>query len=177
MTSDSPVDHPILRMHRALKPGFGTEIAVYGTITVSGLIAVTSSKSEASLFVLIKVAVTVIVFWAAHVFAGTVARMGEKDGAGPLVGLRAALRGSLKKPFGMLSSAAIPTLILLAGTSRAVPDELANDLALWSSVVILAFLGYGAFLLRGSSHVIRIAGALATASFGLVFVGLKAFVQ
>lgn len=77
----------------------------------------------------------------------------------------------------MLSSAAIPALILLAGTTRLIPDELANDLALWSSVIILLFLGYVAFLLRGSSQIIRIVGALATASFGLAFVALKAFVQ
>ncbi|WP_091488554.1 hypothetical protein [Microbacterium pygmaeum] len=177
MPSESLIDQHVLRVHRALRPGFGTEVAVYGTIAVSGLIAVTSTKTETSAIVLVKVAATVIIFWAAHVFAGTVARMGEKDGADSHVGFRTALRGSLTYSLGMLSSAAIPALILLAGTTRLIPDELANDLALWSSVIILLFLGYVAFLLRGSSQIIRIVGALATASFGLAFVALKAFVQ
>ncbi len=58
-----------------------------------------------------------------------------------------------------------------------IPDGLANDLALWSGVVILAFLGYVAFLRRGSPQVVRLLGALATASFGIAFVVLKALVH
>jgi hypothetical protein len=91
------------------------------------------------------------------------------------VGLRRAFGRSIRHSFGMLSSATVPSLILLAGTTRVIPDDVANDLALWSGVVILAFLGYVAFLRRGSALHVRIAGALGTASFGVVFVALKAF--
>ena len=68
-------------------------------------------------------------------------------------------------------------MILLAGTTRLIPDDLANEIALWSGTVILAFLGYVAFLRRGSGMIRRIGGALVTASFGVVFVILKAFVH
>lgn len=57
----------ILRVHSALQPGFGTEAAVYGTILVSGLVAVSSAHGETSFVVLLTVAVTVLVFWGAHV--------------------------------------------------------------------------------------------------------------
>ncbi len=57
-------DDGILRVHQALRSGFGTEAAVYGTILVSGLVAVSSAHGETSLVVLVTVAVTVLVFWA-----------------------------------------------------------------------------------------------------------------
>ncbi|WEF22267.1 MULTISPECIES: hypothetical protein [Microbacterium] len=172
-------DDGILRVHQALRSGFGTEAAVYGTILVSGLVAVSSAHGETSLVVLVTVAVTVLVFWGAHVYAGTVARVSDRDEReqGETVGVRAAFAASVKHSLGMLSSATVPAVFLLAGTTRAMPDGLANDLALWSGVVILAFLGYVAFLRRGSPLLTRILGALGTASFGLVFVVLKALVH
>ncbi len=174
--SATPADqHPILRTHRALRPGFGTEAAVYGTILVSGLIAVSSAHGETSSVVLITVGVTVVVFWAAHVYAGTVARLGD-EGA-EHIGVRTAIRRSVRHSLGMLSSAGVPALILLAGTTRLIPDDAANEVALWSGTVILAFLGYVAFLRRGSGLWARILGAVGTASFGVVFVILKAFVH
>lgn len=175
--SRSAAEHSILRIHDALRPGFGTEAAVYGTILVSGLIALASYSGETSVRVLIKVGVTVVVFWGAHVYAGTVARMGEHAGPEARARLGQAFRGSLRHSLGMLTSASVPALILVLGTTRIIPDDIANDVALWSGVVILAFLGYVAFLRRGSSHLVRIVGALATASFGLAFVVMKAFIH
>ncbi|WP_051662489.1 MULTISPECIES: hypothetical protein [unclassified Microbacterium] len=178
-TGRSAADDGILRVHRALRPGFGTEAAVYGTILVSGLVAVSSAHGETSYTVLVSVAVTVLVFWGAHVYAGTVARVSDRDerARGDRVGVRAAFAASVTHSLGMLSSAAVPALILLAGTTRVIPDGFANDLALWSGVVILAFLGYVAFLRRGSPQIIRVLGALVTASFGIAFVVLKALVH
>lgn len=177
MRPASAADNSILRFHRVLRPGFGTEAAVYGTILVSGLVAVSSTQYEMSVVVLIKVAVSVLIFWGAHVFAGTIARFGHDEEERKAGSLGAAFRASLKQSLGMLTSAAVPALILLAGTTRIIPDEIANDVALWSGVVVLAFLGYVGFTLRGSSLWIRIAGALVTASFGLAFVVLKSLVH
>jgi hypothetical protein len=176
MNTSAHDDH-VLKIHRALKPGFGTEAAIYGTILVSGLIAVSSAHDETSLIALITVVVTVIVFWAAHVYAGAVARLGERSDADARIGVRQSLRASLHHSLGMLTSASIPVLILVAGTTRVIPDALANELALWSGTIILAFLGYVAFLRRGSTFMTRIIGALSTASFGVIFILLKAFVH
>ncbi len=169
----------ILRVHRVLHPGFGTEAAVYGTILVSGLVAVSSAHGETSAVVLFTVGVTVLVFWGAHVYAGTVARLGARpsDGGADVVGLRRAFGESIRHSAGMLSASTVPLAILLAGTTKLIPDDVANDAALWCGVVILAFLGYVAFLRRGSAPLVRMAGALTTASFGAVFVVLKALVH
>lgn len=177
MTETTAADRGILKVHRILRPGFGTEAAVYGTLLVSGLIAVSSIHGETSAKVLITVAVTVLVFWGAHVFAGTIARLGDPQPDIRDVRIGAALRESVTHSFGMLGSAAVPALVLLAGTTRIIPDDAANDVALWSGVVILALLGYVAFLRRGSPQLVRILGAIVTASFGLVFVVLKALVH
>ncbi|MBT2484360.1 MULTISPECIES: hypothetical protein [unclassified Microbacterium] len=172
-------DRGILRVHSALRPGFGTEAAVYGTILVSGLVAVSSAHGETSFVVLLTVGVTVLVFWGAHVYAGTVARLSDhtEKAHGPRVGITAAFTSSVQHSLGMLTSAAVPAAFLLAGTTRVISDDAANDAALWSGVVILTFLGYVAFLRRGSSQLVRILGALGTASFGAVFVVLKALVH
>ncbi|MFB7252355.1 hypothetical protein [Microbacterium sp. NPDC056234] len=177
MSSPATPEHSLLKIHRALRPGFGTEAAVYGTILVSGLIAVSSAHGETSFVVLLTVAITIVVFWGAHVYAGTVARVGETDASGQLTGVGAAFRTSIQRTFGLLTSATVPAAILLAGTTRVIPDDLAIDAALWSGTVILAFLGYVAFFRRGSSLLVRLAGALGTACFGIVFVILKAFVH
>ncbi|WP_157534397.1 hypothetical protein [Microbacterium sp. Leaf320] len=163
----------VLRVHRALRPGFGTEAAVSGTIMVSGLIAVSAPNGKPSVAVLVTVVVTVIVFWAAHLYAGTVVFMGTHR----TIGVRGAIRRALPLSFGVLGSSAIPTLILLAGTTRLIPDEIANDVALWSGTIVLAFLGYVAFLRRGSTRFGRLAGSLTTASFGIVFVILNALLH
>lgn len=180
MTEPAAPYRAILNVHRRLRPGFGTEAAVYGTLLVSGLVAVAAVHSDTkSGAVLITVVATVLVFWGAHVYAGTIARLGDRstDAEGERIGLGTAFRESLKNSFGLLGSAAIPSLVLLAGTTRIIPDDIANDAALWTGVAILAILGYIAFLRRGSSQLVRILGALGTASFGLVFVALKAFVH
>lgn len=163
----------ILRVHRALRPGFGTEAAVSGTIMVSGLIAMSAPNGKPSLAVLVTVLVTVIVFWAAHLYGGTVVLLGTHR----TVGVRSAIRRAFPASLGVLGASAIPTLILLAGTTRLIPDEIANDLALWSGTVILAFLGYVAFLRRGSTRLGRVLGAVTTASFGIVFVVLNALMH
>ncbi|KQR49162.1 hypothetical protein ASF87_10235 [Microbacterium sp. Leaf161] len=144
-----------------------------GTIMVSGLIAVSAPNGKSSVAVLLTVAVTVIVFWAAHLYAGSVALLG----AHRTIGVRDAIRKALPSSLGVLGSSAIPTLILLAGTTRLIPDEIANDIALWSGTLILGFLGYVAFLRRGSTGLGRIVGALTTASFGIVFVILNALLH
>lgn len=56
---------------------FATEPAVYGIVLVAGLVAIRAEGAEESWAVLVKVVATVLVFWAAHVYAGIVAHIGE----------------------------------------------------------------------------------------------------
>jgi len=154
---------------------FVTEESVYGVILVSGMIVVAGAPGSSSFEVFWKVLGTVIVFWAAHVYAGTVARHGLDHER--MMGLRDAFRASFRRSLGLLASAMIPSLILLLGATRAIPDAYAIWTALWAGVVVLAVLGWIAFARRGAAWPMRLAGALATATFGVAMIVLKAFIH
>jgi hypothetical protein len=160
---------------RSSSSGFVTEESVYGTILVSGVIVVSGAYSATSWQTLISVVGTVIVFWAAHVFAGTVAEHGVSDGRETSLG--AAFRRSLRRSFGFLLSALLPALVLLLGALHVVPDMVALWVALWLGVIVLGVLGYRAFAARGSSWPIRIFGCVGTAAFGVAMILLKAAIH
>lgn len=151
-----------------------TEESVYGTILVSGMIVVSGSHDASSWETFLTVIGTVFVFWSAHVYAGTVAGHTESDDDEPL---RSAFQHSLQRSIGFVISAALPSLVLLLGALRVVPDALANWIALWLGVVVLAFLGYIALASRGRSWPIRILGSLGTAGFGIAMILLKALIH
>jgi len=158
-----------------LRTSFVTEESVYGVILVSGMIVVAGGHGESSWRVFWTVVITVLVFWAAHVYAGTVAHHGFDDHR--MVGLGEAFRGALRRSFGMLVAALIPSSILLLGAARAVPDLLAIWTALWVGVIVLAVLGFIAFRRRGASLVMQFVGALGTATFGIAMILLKAVIH
>ncbi|MRX44229.1 hypothetical protein GJR97_10880 [Agromyces sp. Q22] len=158
-----------------LRTSFVTEESVYGVILVSGMIVVAGGHGETSWQVFWTVVVTVLVFWAAHVYAGTVAHHGFDDHR--MVGLGEAFRGALRRSFGMLVAALIPSSILLLGAARVVPDLLAIWTALWVGVLVLAVLGLIAFRRRGASPVMQVVGALGTAAFGIAMILLKAVIH
>ena len=114
-------------------------------------------------------------FWAAHVYAGTVARHGLDDDH--IIGMREAFRESFRRSLGLVASALIPSFILLLGATSAIDDAVAMSTALWVGVAVLAVLGWIAFSRRGSSWPIRLAGALGTASFGIAMIVMKAFIH
>ena len=164
--------HPATRIVHA---SFATEEAVYGVILVAGMIVVSGGHGESSWSVFSTVIVTVLVFWAAHVYAGTVAHHGlEQDRITPL---GEAFRIALRRSVGLLASALIPSLILLLGATKVVDDQAANWLALWVCVLVLAVLGFIAFTRRGASWPMRIVGALTTAAFGVAMILAKAFIH
>jgi hypothetical protein len=154
---------------------FATEEAVYGVILVSGMIVVAGSYSGTSWTVFTTVVATVVVFWAAHVYAGTVAHHGlDEDHT---TGLREAFQASLRRSLGLLTSALIPSSILLFGATRVVDDSNAIWAALWVSVAVLFVLGFIGFTRRGATWPWRIVGGLGTAAFGFAMILLKALVH
>jgi hypothetical protein len=154
---------------------FATEEAVYGVILVAGMIVVAGGYSRDAWSVFTTVVLTVVVFWAAHVYAGTVAHHGLEEGR--VTNLHDAFRMSLTRSLGLLTSALIPSAILLLGATRAIPDNATIWIALWVCVVVLFVLGYIGFARRGASWPWRIVGALGTAAFGLAMIALKAIVH
>ncbi|MFE6736494.1 hypothetical protein [Microbacterium sp. NPDC057650] len=160
---------------RLLRASFATEEAVYGVILVAGMIAVSGAHGATSLKVFWTVLVTVIVFWLAHLYAGTVAGHGlDRD---RVVSLGESFRVALRRSLGLLLSSLIPLLILLMGSARLISDKLTIWLALWMCVAVLAVLGYIAFRRRGAPWYIRLLGALTTAAFGVVIILAKALIH
>ncbi|REJ08540.1 hypothetical protein DY023_00800 [Microbacterium bovistercoris] len=158
-----------------LRASFTTEEAVYGVILVAGMIAVSGAHGATSLSVFWTVLVTVVVFWLAHLYAGTVAGHGlDKD---RIVGLGESFRHALRRSLGLLLSSLIPLVILLLGAGRLINDRLTIWLALWMCVAVLAVLGYIAFRRRGAPWYIRLLGALTTAAFGIVIILAKALIH
>ena len=155
--------------------GFVTEASVYGTILVSGMIVVAGGYGATSWQTFLGVIGTVIVFWAAHVYAGALVEYGVNTAEDP--SMRTAVRRSLRHSLGFLTSAVPPSIVLLLGALRAVPDDVAVWTALWLGVLILGALGYSAFALRGSPWPIRILGSLGTAALGVAMILLKVVVH
>ncbi len=154
---------------------FASEQSVYGILLVSGMIVVSGAHGETSWGTFTAVVSTVVIFWAAHVYAGAIARHGGIANRGQ--GMRRALVASARESQGLLEAAVIPCAVLLAGVTRVIPDRMANWAALWVGVALLAYLGYIAFARQGAGPVGRIVGALSTASFGLLMIVLKALVH
>lgn len=151
-----------------------SEESVYGLILVSGMIVVSGTVSGTSLNALVTVAVTVVVFYLAHVYAGTLGRLAATDGE---AGLRTSLAGAARHSRGMLVSSIVPLLILLLGTTDLIDDTVAIWSALIANTVMLGVLGW-IVVARWSTHWMpRLLSALITAGFGLVLIALKALIH
>lgn len=148
-----------------------TPDAVYGLILFSALIgAVDDDDSEALEVLLVSVA-SLVIFWGAHVFAGTVASHGADTE------FRTAFGRAVSHSSGMLWAAILPSLVLLLGVFHVLTADESVDLALVVSAVLLGVLGYSAFAQRRSPVVIRILGGIGTALFGLLMIVLNIVVH
>lgn len=151
-----------------------TEESIYGLLLVSGMIVVSHNLVGTSLNALLTVVVTVIVFFLAHVFAGTLARLAATEG---LAGLRGAIGGAVHHSRGMLLVSVVPLAILLLGVTRVFDDEAAIWTALLVDVVILGVLGWLAVARWSPSVWLRVASSLITAGFGVIVTLLKVLIH
>ncbi len=164
-----------LTPQRIIRASFATEESVYGVILVAGLIVVSGSHGATSISVFWTVLITVVVFWLAHLYAGTVA--GHGIGEDKAVGLSESFFKAFRHSLGLLFSAAVPCAILLLGATKAIDDTVTIWLALWTCVAVLAVLGWIAFARRQAPWYMRVIGSITTAGFGLVMILAKAFVH
>lgn len=160
---------------RRARVDFITEESVYGTVLVSGVIVASGPYGPSPMQLFLNVVGAVVVFWAAHVYAGTIA--GHGVGPANRSGLAESFRRSLKRSVGFLTSAVPPSLVLLLGALKAIDDSVAIWTALWLGVVILFVLGFVVFAMRGDSWPVRILGAVGTAAFGAAMILLKALIH
>ncbi|QHC65751.1 hypothetical protein Q0F99_12030 [Rathayibacter oskolensis] len=159
-----------------------TEGAIYGTVLAITLIAVGWDK-DTDLEVLLFLLGSVTVFWVAHLYAGTIARL---PSTGPSTGpstepsartVLAAIGDTARHSIGMLAAMIVPALFLALGPLGLVEEYTAYYLALGSGVVILALLGYVMSARRGSSLVRRLLSTLTTTLLGVVVVWLSTLVH
>lgn len=157
-------------MRRALSG----EDAIYGLILVAGMIVVSGKLTGESWGAFLTVLVTVLVFWAAHVYARALSHYVR---AGEAHDLRLALREAVRESSGMLIVAVPPLLVLLAGLTRFVDDDVAIMSALILDVMLLGAIGWFAVARWSRNWWARIGGALLTAAFAGVIIALKAIVH
>ena len=150
---------------------FVTADAVYGLILYSALIAGVSDDDETALEVLLISAASLVIFWGAHVFAGTVAGHGAETALGT------ALRRAFGHSSGMLYASILPSLVLILGAFHLLAADDAVNLALLAATIVLGVLGYYAFSQRKRPVIIRILGGLGTAVFGTFMIVLNVIVH
>ena len=170
----------------ATKPGAGgtlklimSEPAIHGVVLVAGMVEILSATAEASWDLLVKVLATLVVFWTAHVYAGTVSHLGDEyHGDTPArVRVAKATRLSIDHSWGLLMAGVIPLMVLTLGALEVITDRNAIWGTMWMAVAVLGVLGWlgvSSWTRRTSP---RLLGALTTALLGLALVALKALVK
>jgi hypothetical protein len=151
-----------------------TASAIYGLLVYASLIAATSlhvDDDDTIGTVLVFSAVTLVVFWVAHLFASTLAFHGDETVTAAT--LATSFRSGVTESIGVLESAVIPTIPLVLGVLGVLSPRGAVFLSLVSATVVLGLLGFLAFSLRQRRWWVRILGAIGTALFGVVVIVLE----
>lgn len=150
-----------------------SEEAIYGLILVAGMIIIASERADEAWDTVVTVAVTVIVFFAAHVYAGTVSRMA----GGPGSSVRAALGGAIRHSRGLLIVAVLPVIFLVLGASGVITADHGIWFALVVTVLLLVIDGWLMTASRSPAFWARAGGAAISGAFGAVLILLKVVIH
>lgn len=161
------------RLVRSLLPHFAVSRrpvagAVYGTVSVVAVIVVASHQSATAGGILLLAAVSMVVIWAVHVYASTLAATGASGLDWPTAMARA-----LHEEFGVLQGAAAPLAVLVAGAVGILDDELSVWLAVWCGVVLLSLIPLVWLRRRGSTWGSAVVASMVSGLFGLLLLALK----
>ena len=169
-----PASAAVVKRATLVLRAYRSESAIYGVVLVSSLIAIGWSENT-DLEVLGFTLGAVIVFWLAHVYAGTVSR--EETGSPRLRAVLAAARTSASHSSGMLLAMILPTIFLLLATVNVLDEYVAYYLALWAGTAVLAVIGWLMARRRGGHWGWWLLSALITASLGLLVTWLGSLVH
>ena len=156
-------------MDAAPLPGLKAAAGVYGSILVAALIAALSEEHASAGRLSTAVMATLVVFWAAHVWAdalGEYAATGVRPNAA-----RLAVLGSQQWP--LLEAGLVPLVPLVLGWIGLISDESAITVSLALAAVQLFAWGYAAGRAGHGRRPAAIGSALITGSLGLILVVLK----
>jgi len=150
-----------------------SEEAVYGLILVAGMVIVGSENSDEAWETMLTVLITVLVFFAAHVYAGTLSRTADGRGAT----IARSLRGAIHHSIGLLIVAVPPLAVLVMGASGLMDSEAAVWLALLITLILLVIDGWLMAAARTASFWTRVLGAVISGAFGAVLILLKVLIH
>lgn len=156
---------------RRVLSAYTGEHGIYGVVLVTALLAI-GEHYDTDLEVLLYVSGTMVVFWLAHVYAGVVAAGGDPDRRGDR--LRTKLAHSARHSVGMLVAMLPPLVLLALGTLGVLTEDDAYDYALITGVVVLAVIGWLNAARNGRPWYVRLGGAAATATLGILIMTLSA---
>ncbi|MGZ0711920.1 hypothetical protein ACWPKO_26645 (plasmid) [Coraliomargarita sp. W4R53] len=159
---------------RRLWHHLGTPSAIYGLLVYASLIAAMSVNRHDGDTVgslLLFSGVTLVVFWAAHLYANTLAHHGDERADGATIAM--SIKHGADESIGMLEAAVIPTIPLVLGVLEVLTPARAVLWSLISATVMLGVLGFVAFAVRHDAWWVRVLGALGTAAFGVLIILLE----
>lgn len=146
---------------------------IYGLILVAGMIVISRNLAGSSGEALSTVLSTLLVFFIAHVYAATVARLAKAENGG----LGESLRHGIRESLGLLVLGAVPVFVLSLG----VVGLLRQTDAVWGALVVdgilLGVLGWFITAARTKSFWARIGGTLLTAGCGAIMILLKVLIH
>lgn len=145
---------------------------IYGLILVSGVIVVTRNLTGSSWEALLSVVGTLLVFFAAHAYAATMAEMSHHRHSFPV-----ALRAGIADSLGMLVIGLVPVLVLVLGVVGVLRPADAVWVALLIDVLLLGCLGWAVAAARLGNAWARLGGALVSAGFGGLLIALKVLIH
>lgn len=145
---------------------FRSAAAIYGLIVFAAFITISSDHAEDPWDMLDTSALTLVVFYIAHVFAHTLTDHGEH-------GVVQATSQAMQHAAGMLYAAVPATIVLIVCGIQDTSVEDAYVASVWATTAVLAVLGYLAYWRRGAHPVVRLLGAAGTAVLGLLIVLLE----
>jgi hypothetical protein len=173
---DRPARNPraMLKDAASVLRAYRTESAIYGVVLVSSLVAI-GWYQESDLEVLVFTVGAMVVFWLAHVYAGTISR--EESDSPRLRAILAAARASAAHTSGMLLAMVLPTIFLLLAVVNVLDEYVAYYLALWVGTAVLAVIGWFSAKRRGGHWGWWLLSALVTASLGIIMIWLGSLVH
>ena len=143
-----------------------------GILLVTAVIVAASTHGAPIGSVLAVAAVTVLVFWAAHVYASMLVLYAREGHTA-----KGAARHAAREEIGMLQSVVPPLLILAAGALGIVEGATAVWLSLWGGVIVLTVVPVLALRRRGRPWGPSLLAGAGSGALGLVLIALKALVH
>lgn len=145
---------------------------VYGLVVVAGMIVVSRNLDGDGAQALLTVVLTLLVFFAAHVYSDTVAQLSESDST-----FAAALAHGVRASLGLFVVGAVPVAFLLLGVVGVLGQADAVWLALTVDMILLGVIGWYIAAARDPRFAVRLGGAVVTAALGAIMIALKALIH